>query len=53
MGSFSSELLTSRLVSANILIEKIVAQGPVANIEKMRNKHRLNVTPLSTNTSLQ
>lgn len=53
MGSFSSELLSGRLVTANGLIEKIVDLGPVTDIQKMRNKHRYNVTPLSMKSSLQ
>uniref|UniRef100_A0A1A9V933 TBC1 domain family member 30 n=1 Tax=Glossina austeni TaxID=7395 RepID=A0A1A9V933_GLOAU len=46
MGSFSSELLNGHLIDSNGLIEKVVQLGPIADIQKLRDKHLYNITPL-------
>ncbi|XP_037943528.1 TBC1 domain family member 30-like [Teleopsis dalmanni] len=53
MGSFSSELLNGHLIDSNGLIEKVVQLGPIADIQKLRDKHLYNITPLGHKQGLQ
>uniref|UniRef100_A0A1A9WLS5 TBC1 domain family member 30 n=1 Tax=Glossina brevipalpis TaxID=37001 RepID=A0A1A9WLS5_9MUSC len=46
MGSFSSELLNGHLIDSNGLIEKVVQLGPIPDIQKLRDKHLYNISPL-------
>ncbi|XP_031625410.1 uncharacterized protein LOC116342065 isoform X2 [Contarinia nasturtii] len=45
MGTLSGELLNGHLFDSNSLIQRIVDLGPIADLEKMREKHLFNVTP--------
>ncbi|XP_028897487.2 titin homolog isoform X4 [Zeugodacus cucurbitae] len=53
MGSFSSELLNGHLIDSNGLIEKVVQLGPIPDIQKLRDKHLYNITPLHHKQGLQ
>lgn len=45
MGTLSGELLNGHLFDSNGLIQRIVDLGPIADLQKMREKHLFNVTP--------
>lgn len=45
MGMLSGELLNGHLFDSNGLIQKVVDLGPIADLQKMRDKHLYNVTP--------
>lgn len=45
MGTLSGELLNGHLFDSNGLIQRIVELGPIADLQKMREKHLFNVTP--------
>ncbi|XP_020718162.1 titin isoform X4 [Ceratitis capitata] len=53
MGSFSSELLNGHLIDSNGLIEKVVQLGPIPDIQRLRDKHLYNITPLRHKQGLQ
>ncbi|XP_053946766.1 titin isoform X1 [Anastrepha ludens] len=53
MGSFSSELLNGHLIDSNGLIEKVVQLGPIPDIQRLRDKHLYNITPLHHKQGLQ
>lgn len=42
MGAISGELLNGHLFDSNGLIQRIVDLGPINDLDKMREKHRLN-----------
>lgn len=45
MGTLSGELLNGHLFDSNGLIQRIVDLGPIADLQKMREKHLFNITP--------
>lgn len=45
MGTLSGELLNGHLFDSNGLIQRIVDLGPIADLQRMREKHLFNVTP--------
>lgn len=45
MGTCSSEILNGHLFDSNSLIQRIVDLGPIADLQKMREKHLYNITP--------
>lgn len=45
MGTLSGELLNGHLFDSNGLIQRVVDLGPIADLQKMREKHLFNVTP--------
>lgn len=45
MGALSAELLNGHLFDSNGLIQRVVDLGPIANLQKMREKQLFNVTP--------
>lgn len=45
MGTLSGELLNGHLFDSNGLIQRIVELGPIADLQKMREKHLFNITP--------
>lgn len=45
MGTLSAELLNGHLFDSNGLIQRIVDLGPIADLQKMREKQLFNVTP--------
>lgn len=53
MGSFSSELLNGHLIDSNGLIEKVVQLGPIADIQKLRDKHLFTLAPIENQQGLQ
>ncbi|XP_023309246.2 uncharacterized protein LOC111690890 isoform X3 [Lucilia cuprina] len=53
MGSFSSELLNGHLIDSNGLIEKVVQLGPIADIQKLRDKHLYSIAPIQNQQGLQ
>lgn len=53
MGSFSTELLNGHLIDSNGLIEKVVQLGPIADLQKLRDKHLHNIAPLKPQQGLQ
>lgn len=45
MGTLSGELLNGHLIDSNGLIEKVVELGPIAELQKLREKHLYNIAP--------
>lgn len=45
MGTLSGELLNGHLFDSNGLVQRIVDLGPIADLQKMREKHLFNIQP--------
>jgi hypothetical protein len=46
MGELSTQLLNGTLIDSNGLVQKIVELGRIRDIQKLRDKHLYNITPL-------
>ncbi|XP_052868164.1 uncharacterized protein LOC128274115 [Anopheles cruzii] len=53
MGALSSELVNGSLVDANALIQRVVDIGPIADLQKLREKHLNSITQLKESSNLK
>ncbi|XP_058117778.1 uncharacterized protein LOC131286976 [Anopheles ziemanni] len=53
MGALSSELVNGSLVDSNGLIQRVVDIGPIADLEKLREKHLNSITQLKDSSNLK
>ncbi|XP_035775923.1 uncharacterized protein LOC118457980 isoform X1 [Anopheles albimanus] len=53
MGALSSELVAGSLVDANALIQRVVDIGPIADLQKLRDKHLNSITQLKDSSNLK
>ncbi|XP_049280596.1 uncharacterized protein LOC125762489 isoform X2 [Anopheles funestus] len=53
MGALSSELVSGSLVDSNALIQRVVDIGPIADLQKMREKHLNSITQLKDTSNLK
>uniref|UniRef100_A0A182M5J0 TBC1 domain-containing protein n=1 Tax=Anopheles culicifacies TaxID=139723 RepID=A0A182M5J0_9DIPT len=53
MGALSSELVNGSLVDSNALIQRVVDIGPIADLQKMRDKHLNSITQLKDTSNLK
>uniref|UniRef100_A0A182QQ21 Rab-GAP TBC domain-containing protein n=1 Tax=Anopheles farauti TaxID=69004 RepID=A0A182QQ21_9DIPT len=53
MGALSSELVNGSLVDSNALIQRVVDIGPIADLQKLREKHLNSITQLKDASNLK
>ncbi|XP_053671501.1 uncharacterized protein LOC128721745 [Anopheles nili] len=53
MGALSSELVNGSLVDSNALIQRVVDIGPIADLQKLREKHLNSITQLKDTSNLK
>uniref|UniRef100_A0A182K7Y4 Rab-GAP TBC domain-containing protein n=1 Tax=Anopheles christyi TaxID=43041 RepID=A0A182K7Y4_9DIPT len=53
MGALSSELVNGSLVDSNALIQRVVEIGPIADLQKLRDKHLNSITQLKDTSNLK
>jgi hypothetical protein len=46
MGELSVQLLNGTLIDSNGLVQKVVDQGRIPDLQKLRDKHLYNITPM-------
>uniref|UniRef100_A0A182PBG0 Rab-GAP TBC domain-containing protein n=1 Tax=Anopheles epiroticus TaxID=199890 RepID=A0A182PBG0_9DIPT len=53
MGALSSELVSGSLVDSNALIQRVVDIGPIADLQRLRDKHLNSITQLKDTSNLK
>uniref|UniRef100_A0A903WZV9 Rab-GAP TBC domain-containing protein n=2 Tax=Anopheles gambiae TaxID=7165 RepID=A0A903WZV9_ANOGA len=53
MGALSSELVNGSLVDSNALIQRVVDIGPIADLQRLRDKHLNSITQLKDTSNLK
>ncbi|XP_058468020.1 serine-rich adhesin for platelets isoform X2 [Malaya genurostris] len=53
MGALSTELVNGNLIDCNSLVQRIVDIGPIADLQRLRDKHLKSITQLKESSNLR